>query len=265
MRTRGDLAARLTGVSSRMLCTNYTVPLLGVGACAVALVLSGIVVAGQEKPTIWTGVFTQAQADHGRRLFDDHCAVCHGTNLNGGDGPSLIGGDFNRGWYSHHLDRLFKKVQTRMPVGDVAAVPDKDKVDIIAYILQRYGFPVGAKELTLDLNVLSAIQIVGPNGPEPPPSGALVEVTGCLTGEGKEWTLTNATEPAVSTMDDPAADAIAAAKRPLGKETVRLLDVFPNSYAAEHQGHKMLAKGLLIRNSTLSLSVMHLGVVGTAC
>ncbi len=248
-----------------MLYASFNVPRLRVGACAVALAVSGIVVAGQEKPTIWTGVFTQSQADHGRRLFDDHCAVCHGSNLNGGDGPSLVAGNFSRSWYSHNLDRLFKKVQTRMPVGDVAAVSDQDKIDIVAYILKSNGFPAGAKELTLDVNALASIQIVGPNGPEPALSGALVEVTGCLTGDGTAWTLTNATEPAVSTMDDPGADAAAAAARPLGTETVALLDVFPVSYAAEHKGHRMLAKGLLIRGKTLSLNVMHLGVVGTAC
>ena len=110
---------------------------------------------------------------------------------------------------------------------------------------------------------LATIQIVGKNGPEPAPAGAMVEVMGCLTGDGKDWKLTNATEPAVTTMDDPEADAKAATKHPLGKETVGLLDVFPSP--APHKGHKMLAKGLLIRHNGISLNVLHLGLVGTTC
>lgn len=234
-------------------------------ALPAVLLVSSLVVAGQEKPAknIWDGVFTQAQVDHGKHVFEEHCATCHGPDLTGADGPSLVGGNFGRNWGSRYLDRLFKKIQTRMPADDVQSVSDKDKVDIVAFMLASNGFPAGKQDLPLSTDVLGSIQIVGRNGPEPAPAGAMVEILGCLTGEGKEWKLTNATEPAVSTMDDPEADAIAAAKRSLGKETVALLDIFPSP--AEHKGHKMLAKGLLIRNNGLALNVLHLGLVGTTC
>jgi S-disulfanyl-L-cysteine oxidoreductase SoxD len=229
-----------------------------------ALLCSGIVLAGQEKlPKIWDGVYTAAQAMRGKHIYEERCSSCHGSDLTGGDGPALIGGTFSRSWSSRHLDRLFVKLRDRMPADDVQAVSDKDKVDVLAYLLENNGFPAGTQELPLDPEYLSTIQIVGKNGPEPAPAGAMVQVMGCLTGDGKNWKLTNATEPVVSTMDDPEADAKAAAKHPLGTNTVGLLDVFPNP--GDHKGHKMLAKGLLIRNDGIALNVLHLGMIAATC
>jgi hypothetical protein len=232
-------------------------------ALASLLLCSGIALSAQELPKIWEGVYTSAQAERGKHYYEERCASCHGSDLSGGDGPALIGGSFNRSWASRYLDRLFVKLRDRMPADDVLSLDEKEKIDVLAYLLEHNGFPAGKQELALDLDHLSTIQIVGKNGPEPAPAGAMVEVMGCLTGDGKDWKLTNATEPAVTTMDDPEADAKAAAKHPLGTGTVGLLDVFPSP--APHKGHKMLAKGLLIRNDGISLNVLHLGLVGTTC
>jgi hypothetical protein len=221
-------------------------------------------VAAQDRPKIWEGVFTAEQSKRGHEVYELRCAPCHGTDLTGGAGPSLVGSSFGRSWGSRYLERLFKKLQTSMPAGDVTAIGDKEKVDILAYILDMNGFPAGRTELPPDLEYLSTVQIVGKNGPEPPPTGALVDVMGCLLEEGKDWKLTHATEPVVSTMDDPDADARAAANQPLGTRTVRLLDIFPRPEL--HKGHKMLAKGLLIRNNdNITLNVIRLGVVGMSC
>jgi quinoprotein glucose dehydrogenase len=235
------------------------------GATVICLFgLMGLGAAAQDKPKIWEGIYTDAQADRGKAVFDVRCAHCHGDDLVGGDGPSLIGASFIRSWASRYVDRLFKKVQTRMPADDPTLATDKEKLDIVTYLLRMNGFPAGKNELPLDTEYLSTIQIVGRNGPEPAPSGAMVEVMGCLAKVGDDYKLTSATDPAVSTMDDPEADERAAAKRPLGNATVSLLDVFPKPDA--DLGHKMLAKGLLIRvNDRVSLNVLHLGLVGAMC
>lgn len=238
--------------------------LLSLGALVAALLCADVVLAGQDKvPTLWEGVYTQAQALRGMQVFEERCAICHGSDLTGGDGPELVGGTFAVNWSSRYLDRLFVKVRDRMPPDDARSTTEQEKLDILAYVLERNGFPAGTAELVPDLERLASIQIVGKDGPKPPPTGAMVEVMGCLAGDGKAWTLTNATAPVVSTLDDPAADANAAAKHPLGNDTVTLLDVFPNP--AQHKGHKMLAKGLLIRNNGMALNVLHLGLVGTTC
>lgn len=221
--------------------------------------------SAQEKlPRIWEGVYTQDQAVRGKHVYEEHCTSCHGSDLTGGDGPALIGGTFNRSWSSRYLDRLFVKIRDRMPADDVMAVSDAEKLDIVAYMLEYNGFPAGKQDLTIDLEHLSTVQIVGKNGPEPAPTGATVEVIGCLVQDGNGWKLVNAIEPVVSSLDDPAGDAAAAVGRALGTQTIRLLDVFPKPDA--HKGHRMMAKGLLIRaDSGTQLNVLALEMVAPSC
>ena len=214
--------------------------------------------------SIWDGVFTQAQAARGREQFSAHCTFCHGDDLTGADGPGLVGGNFRRNWGSRYLDKLYKKIRERMPAEDVSSVSDADKLDITAFLLSMNGFPAGKSELTTDPAHLAAIQIVGKNGPEPAPTGATVEVIGCLAQDGNGWKLVNAIEPVVSSLDDPAGDAAAALGRAMGTQTIRLLDVFPKPDA--HKGHRMMAKGLLIRaDSGTQLNVLALEMVAPSC
>ena len=242
--------------------------------CAVLLVTSGAppsqAAAPAQQPAqqsvtrIWDGVFTQAQATRGNTAFHTHCASCHGDDLTGGDGPALIGGNFRQNWGSRYLDRLYKKMREKMPPGEENLVSDADKLDILAFLLQSNRFPAGAEALKPEPEYLAGIQIVGKNGPEPAPTGATVEVIGCLVQDGNTWKLTNSTEPMVSTLDDPVGDAAAAAKRALGTQTVRLLDVYPKPDA--HKGHTMMAKGLLIRSDAdLQVNVLALDMVSPTC
>lgn len=220
--------------------------------------------AQSELPKIWTGVYTEAQANRGRDVFNNRCAHCHDEHLTGGDGPSLVAGHFNRNWGSRTIERLFRKIKDRMPPGEVFIATDQEKLDITTYLLLMNGFPAGPKDLPMDMPELSAILIVGKEGPQPAPTGAMVEILGCLLAEGSDYVIGNATEPVVSTMDDPAADAAAAKTRSLGSGKVKLLDVYPRPDA--HKGHKMLAKGLLIRSTTaMSLNVLAIDMVSETC
>ncbi|MGE0394992.1 MAG: c-type cytochrome [Vicinamibacterales bacterium] len=242
--------------------------LLGVSLLAVAAgLMAGLVsperLSAQDPPKIWTGVFSEAQAKRGHDVFVNRCAHCHDERLTGGEGPALVGGQFNRSWGSRTLQRLFVKIKDRMPPGEVFAATDKEKLDIVAFILMMNGFPPGSRDLPMDAEELSSLLIVGKNGPEPAPTGSMVEVVGCLTTEGTDFVLTNATEPVVSTMDDPAGDA-KAFKGPLGTGKVKLLDVFPKPDALK--GHTLMAKGLLIRNGdAINLNVLALDSVAKTC
>jgi hypothetical protein len=242
--------------------------LVRAGLLALASGLIGVLAwspkaSAQNPPKIWTGVYTEDQVKRGHDVFMNRCAHCHDERLTGGDGPALIGGQFNRNWGSRTVQRLFVKIKDRMPPGEVFVATDKEKLDVVAFLLSMNGFPTGSSELSLDEEALSSILIVGKNGPEPAPTGAMVEVVGCLGTEGTDFVLTNATEPAVSTMDDPAADA-KAFKGPLGSAKVKLLDVFPKPDALK--GQTLMAKGLLIRNgAALNLNVLALEPVAKTC
>jgi mono/diheme cytochrome c family protein len=220
--------------------------------------------ADKALPKIWNGVFTTAQVERGKDLFHARCAHCHSEDLTGGEGPSLVGGSFGRNWGSRHVDRLFTKIKEKMPPGEEFLVTDLEKVDIVTFILSMNGFPSGDTDLALDPAFMADLQIVGRNGPEPPPTGAMVEVLGCLVPNGTSWKLTHSIEPAISTMDDVAADAKDAVSRPLGSHTIQLLDVFPKPDA--HEGHRMMVKGLLIRlDDQVKVNVLAIGMVSSSC
>ena len=89
-------------------------------------------------------------------------------------------------------------------------IPDSDYLDILTHILNVNGYRSGPNELTPDL--LGSVTLVGKNGPQPVPDGALVSTAGCLSqARDGIWVLFNATEPArtrQSITSTPAESAL---------------------------------------------------------
>ena len=219
------------------------------GAAAFLGVLNAGPVAVQTRRTVWDGVFTAEQAASGKMIFATTCTACHGSDLSGLSGPALKGEVFSSHWMEGGLDALFARVKSMPPnranLGEVA------HVDLLAFLLDANAFPAGAHELNAE--AIPNIQIQGKNGPAPVPNFALVDVVGCFTrGPHDTWMLTNGSEPARtrSPMQPTEPEIAAARAKPLGSQTFQLLDAeyFSNSFHAEaHAGHKVNAKGFLIR------------------
>lgn len=209
--------------------------------CALATVM-----AQDASSDIWNGVYTSAQAERGKAVVQSHCSECHHDDLSGGEGPALAGSTFMIKWETHTIERLFHKIRDTMPSVGNTDVSDQEKLDSVAFILQQNGFPAGTKELTNDAS-LAAVRLIPKGGPAPPRAGALVRVIGCLQESGSnQWSVVKATEPAITTLDPMSADdKQSAAATPAGSQTIQLLSVFPSPAAIK--GHKVIAKGLLIR------------------
>jgi mono/diheme cytochrome c family protein len=63
-----------------------------IGACSALLIAAiGAVTASPSKPTAKAAKMPAPAVISGRSLFVNTCAVCHGTNGQGDDGPSLQG------------------------------------------------------------------------------------------------------------------------------------------------------------------------------
>jgi mono/diheme cytochrome c family protein len=219
---------------------------------------------GQRDRTVWDGVYSTVQASRGKEAFDIHCAHCHGTDLAGGDGPSLLGSAFMQNWTEDSVGSLFAKIQTSMP-GDARATLSADtNIDIVAYLLQQNGFPAGSTELAPRADVLGGILIQGRGGPAPVPNFAMVEVFGCLSTGSNAWVLTRATEPVRARRRPRTFDPGLQGPTSLGTLTISLLDV-PQDPAAD-LGRMMRAQGLLIRQpDQLKLNVTALQATEFSC
>jgi mono/diheme cytochrome c family protein len=93
----------------------------------------------------WSGVYTAAQADHGRQLFEDNCAKCHQSTLDGMDEiPPLKGAHFMADWEEQSANDLMERVHTTMPLDNPGALDAPKATDVVAYLLQQNGMPAGS-------------------------------------------------------------------------------------------------------------------------
>jgi mono/diheme cytochrome c family protein len=143
------------------------------------------------------GYYTAEQAERGHDAYSQHCASCHGDDLQGN--PPLVGDDFLARWDT--VADLFDYNRTQMPQDAPGSLDDDTYADITAYILQQNALPEGEEELPADENALQDMPLNGEG--EAAPDG---EENGELdTGEnGEEAEDTEATEEA---EEEPAEDA----------------------------------------------------------
>ena len=213
-------------------------------AAATAAAFLAIASAAAQQKTVLEGVYTAAQADRGADVYDLHCAGCHdGADV---DGPPLTGSPFVDRWREDNVASLFDFIRTEMPQRQPGSLTEAQYLDIVAHLLHENDYPAGQQELTTQ--VVNSTLLVGPNGPQPLPSGALVGVVGCLRqNASREWTVERATHAARVRVGDQvtAAEAAAVAGAALGTQTFALQNVAEGGTALPGDGHKVLIKGAL--------------------
>src|SRR4030095_1495980 len=141
--------------------------------------------------------YPTTQADRGKAaLLQNGCNGCHGADLAGGRAPSLKSERFITAWENGGVGRLCTKIRDTMPPLNAEQVTPSTKVDIIAYLLQVNGFPLGTTELSVDPDTLESLQIVrkGKDSTRAP-NFALAQGVGCLRhAPSRRWILTNSTD-----------------------------------------------------------------------
>ena len=90
--------------------------------------------------------YTVQQADAGRLSYLQHCAECHGGELEGQFGPALAGENSRVQWESPQY--VYGYVSVAMPHGHPGQLTQREYVDIMAFILQRHQKPPGKRPLT---------------------------------------------------------------------------------------------------------------------
>ena len=102
---------------------------------------------------------------HGREVFDQQCAACHGTRGEGGVGDRLVGQGTlatpkpvrTVGSYWPYAPTLFDYIRRAMPQNAPQSLSNEDVYAVSAYILNLNGLL--AADATLDAKTLSAIKM----------------------------------------------------------------------------------------------------------
>ena len=212
------------------------------GGVLVALV-GALASAGAQEKTADQGVYTSAQAMRGSKIHENNCANCHREP--GGNAPVIAGERFTRSFSDATLQNFFTTIKTTMPRNNPGSLSDAEYVDVVAHLLRLNGYPDGMTELALA--DLSGIKIPGQTGNL---DQALVQVEGCLSRQGRNWTLGSATEPVRTREPEPATDDEAAKLEAVspGTRTFRLQQVF--GAPAGWTDQRVVAKGFLSRSGT---------------
>jgi mono/diheme cytochrome c family protein len=111
--------------------------------------------------TVWSGVYSEAQAFRGEKVADTVCLGCHGARLAGGDsGPKLAGADFLGEWNARSAGELFSYISEKMPENAPGTLKQDDVAAVLAYILQVNAMPSGGQDLPAERAALDGIAIL---------------------------------------------------------------------------------------------------------
>ena len=110
-------------------------------------------------------------ASHGREVYDQQCAACHGPKGEGGLGDRLAGGQGTIatpkpvrtvGSFWPYAPTLFDYIRRAMPQNAPQSLSDEDVYAVSAYVLNLNGlFPADG---TLDAKALAAIRMPNRDG-----------------------------------------------------------------------------------------------------
>jgi hypothetical protein len=111
--------------------------------------------------------------------------------------------------------------------------------DLVALILKSNGFPAGTTEVAPE--TVAGVQIIPKDGPGELPANTLVRVVGCLSKNGSDWLLINATVPERIERTGAGPED---ASRPLGNRSLALKFVLTR--LDPFAGQRMSVSGMLI-------------------
>lgn len=248
----------------RTLSLHRAATVLFAGIAVMSIVAgAGQTVSGQAgSKTVWDGVFTEAQATRGRTLYAQHCATCHGGNLQGGEYKSLTGDRFWTDYQETTVDYVLGQMSRNMPHSEDGSLKgtlgSSVYADIMAHILSTNGFPAGARDLSAEAVV--GVQIVRKEGSGELPAGSLAHVVGCLAkGDGRSWVIQRGSRP-VRILSGGAVDT----GLPLGDRGFSLMFVLTS--LDKFVGHKVSVRATLMgEGGVKGLNVQRVESVGATC
>jgi len=135
---------------------------LALVVAAAAMTTQGVVA---QTRSVWSGVYTTAQAKRGEEFYSGACKHCHGVRLNGAaapdqpPSPAIARVGFLRKWAGKPVAELFTYVRTSMPPDAPDTLTDQQAIDVITHMFAVSTIPAGDKELPADAKALETIVI----------------------------------------------------------------------------------------------------------
>src|SRR6266571_2302214 len=124
-----------------------------IAACMLALPVGDAVAqqfGGGAIRSARDGVFTADQAARGRDVQAGMCRSCH-------TGPTPTP-TFKTNWVGRPLSDLFRYLSDEMPKNSPGSLSPEEYTQVLAYLLQAVGLPVGKNELPSDTAALAKIR-----------------------------------------------------------------------------------------------------------
>ena len=119
-----------------------------------AVVVSTAIAAQGQAPakTTNSGVYTAAQAERGKKIFEAKCTACHDT-------ARFTGDVFLDAWAGKPLKDVWDIASGTMPEDNPGSLPQQEYGDILAFFLHLNEFPTGETELKGEAAAMAAIKI----------------------------------------------------------------------------------------------------------
>ena len=94
-------------------------------------------------------LYTADQATAGAGVYNQACAACHGSQLEGVAAPALKGSAFGEMANAQSLtaDALLDVIANTMPQSDPGSLKAEEYAAVTAYILQQNSYPAGSAAL----------------------------------------------------------------------------------------------------------------------
>jgi mono/diheme cytochrome c family protein len=91
-----------------------------------------------------TPLYTAAQAEAGKQVYEASCSRCHDPDLSGkGDAPALVGPYFASSWGGRKVSELVGLVSFEMPYDEAGTLDAASYLRVVAYLLSKNGLPAG--------------------------------------------------------------------------------------------------------------------------
>jgi mono/diheme cytochrome c family protein len=108
------------------------------------------------QPISANAVYTRAQANAGKTLYDLECTLCHAPR-------EFVGPVFQRRWLTPPVGGIFVHILNTMPQDAPGSLSPTQVATLVAYILEMNGYPAGDRPLPTALDQLSQIRLPPPD------------------------------------------------------------------------------------------------------